>query len=252
MKKTDYSKIASKYDANAERLNIPKDTLIESLLHDNAEIRILDIGCGTGNYIRAQQRYYENMPNIKWVGIDPSRDMLSIAMEKCPGTEFIQTEVESLPPFAERFHLITSHFSFHHFADKRLALEKIVESIERNGIFKYQNVIPEYMPGWWAYHYCPESVYEDRHRFWELDLLAYELEKRGFETTQIISLTKANRSTRQILDDFERRDVSQLAMMENSAYTSGLKKIQEDVSNGVENYKDEFALGILTARLRGK
>jgi ubiquinone/menaquinone biosynthesis C-methylase UbiE len=251
VKKTDYAKIASTYDENKERLNIPKDLLIESQLSEFPEIRILDIGCGTGNYLSAQQQFYkETHKKIQWIGIDPSPDMLSIAVDKCADTQFIQSEIETIPPFQERFHLITSHFSFHHFIDKHRALKNIARSIENNGIFKYQNIVPEYMSKWWVYHYFPESYFEDQHRFWDLDLLTYELGKYGFETTQSISITKTNRSTQQILDDSERRDTSQLAMIEDRIYFSGLKRIKEDSANGITQYPDVFAMGTVTAKLR--
>ena len=36
------------------------------------------------------------------------------------------------------------------------------------------------MKEWWVYKYCPETFYEDMFRFWQKDLMIYELKKCNF------------------------------------------------------------------------
>ena len=70
MIKTDYAKISRMYDQNKDRLNIEKDTVIEELLQTNSTIRVLDLACGTGNYLKKQIEVYQDQANIEWYGVD--------------------------------------------------------------------------------------------------------------------------------------------------------------------------------------
>ena len=80
MKKTDYSKIADRYDSNKIRHLIERDEMITGLPCCR-DLRVLDLGCGTGNYLQAQTRYFsgDNKRTIFWFGADASEDMLNVA-----------------------------------------------------------------------------------------------------------------------------------------------------------------------------
>ncbi|MEM7018393.1 MAG: methyltransferase domain-containing protein, partial [Pseudomonadota bacterium] len=77
--KADYSKIASRYD-NTRTLSAQK--LDPVLLHmakasDKPAFRALDLGCGTGNYLKAQVE--QGPTSVSWEGLDASPEMLDIA-----------------------------------------------------------------------------------------------------------------------------------------------------------------------------
>lgn len=60
MKTTDYSKIAAKYDDNKLRHYIEKDINIGNICkkNSNQQISVLDLACGTGNYLVKQISEY--------------------------------------------------------------------------------------------------------------------------------------------------------------------------------------------------
>jgi ubiquinone/menaquinone biosynthesis C-methylase UbiE len=76
MRITDYSKVAGNYDKNKVRHDIPKDELIENLYKtDSANFTVLDLSCGTGNYLKRQiMEYPLSRYKIKWIGVDKSRE----------------------------------------------------------------------------------------------------------------------------------------------------------------------------------
>ena len=74
-----YSQIAKHYDKNPVRHNQPKEKQIDEFLHrQKGRIYILDLACGTGNFLKAQQQYFKS-PKINWFGCDLSKEMLKIA-----------------------------------------------------------------------------------------------------------------------------------------------------------------------------
>ena len=67
MRQTDYNKIAPHFDANKERLQIEVDAVLTELIKQYPQhpLGVLDVGCGTGNYLQVQvnafpQRHINN------------------------------------------------------------------------------------------------------------------------------------------------------------------------------------------------
>lgn len=68
MKETDYSEIASRYDGNELRHDISRDANIERLYSINSgSLTVLDLACGTGNYLVKQTAEYRDYMRHSWV-----------------------------------------------------------------------------------------------------------------------------------------------------------------------------------------
>ena len=70
--KTDYKEIASRYDRTRARVAADVDPVLLEIVRNSklATFRALDIGCGTGNYLKAQM---ESGPSsVAWEGLDAS------------------------------------------------------------------------------------------------------------------------------------------------------------------------------------
>ena len=129
MKTTDYSKIASKYDDNKIRHYIEKDINIERILkkNNNKQICVLDLACGTGNYLVKQITEYKDQ-QIKWFGIDKSTDMLNVAKQKRLPAELVLGDACQIPLNDNSIDYIKIRFAFHHFSDKKKLYKKYIES----------------------------------------------------------------------------------------------------------------------------
>ena len=237
MLKTDYSNVSKVYDKNKSRTTFPIDKDLEELLFHKEEFTVLDLACGTGNWLYCQQSQF-NSKKIKWIGMDASEDMLKLAKEKNLDAQFIHSTAENLN-LNTKCDLIVCNFAFHHFEDKKTALTNIFNTLNENGMFKYRNVEPEYMKEWWVYKYCPESYCEDLHRFWPKELLCYELGKAGFSKFSIKrEYYETYKNIEELYENYKRRDTSQLAMINENYYQLGLKRIEREILDGVKEYKD--------------
>src|SRR4051812_44035610 len=65
---------------------------LQALLNIAPDSHCLDIGCGTGNYLRALSE-----KGLRVTGVDPSLTMLEQAREKYPQGQFINARAEQLP-----------------------------------------------------------------------------------------------------------------------------------------------------------
>ena len=97
MKVTDYNRIAPRYDSNPVRHRIAREERIQKILDSGRRrpIRILDLACGTGNYLKTQRRWYRD-EQIEWYGHDRSSDMLEIARAKLGEVVLSQGKAVSL------------------------------------------------------------------------------------------------------------------------------------------------------------
>lgn len=77
--RADYRAISSCYDEARDLRMIEADAVLAeyALKYPRSRYRGLEIGRGSGNYLRAQKEY-SGVPT-KWVGIDQSPEMLSLA-----------------------------------------------------------------------------------------------------------------------------------------------------------------------------
>lgn len=109
--------------------------IVESYLRDNNDLKILDIGCGTGNLIIS----LSSLSNIKeLIGIDISPEMINLANDKKNKIKnsnkiiFFVGDVHKLNFANNYFDIIFSLNSFHHYYT---ALKEINRVLKKSGFF---------------------------------------------------------------------------------------------------------------------
>ena len=240
MKNTNYSKIAGYYDKNPIRHHQPKELLIEEILQSTTDsISILDLACGAGNFLKAQQKAYPEQ-RIKWFGCDLSQEMLAVARKKLPYIEFIRANASKLPYENNSFNIITCNYAFHHFSDKYKSLQEICRILRPKGVLLIKNMCLEHMPLSWVYYYFPETKRIDRKRFWSNQKLFSSLEEIGFEVDIKVDIFYKRYNFNEIVNEAENRDMSQLNLISNKKYSKGIKKIHKDMKS-INTFKSEFA-----------
>lgn len=60
MLKTNYTKVSKVYDKNKSRTDFPLDKDLEELLSRKEEVTVLDLACGTGNWLYWQQSQFNS------------------------------------------------------------------------------------------------------------------------------------------------------------------------------------------------
>ncbi|MFD3158553.1 methyltransferase domain-containing protein [Haloimpatiens sp. FM7330] len=142
--KWDFDNWANTYDECIQKDNtkgkipiyINYDKVLEevydnAIKNKNSDVKVLDIGVGTGNLSKKflVQRY-----NI--IGIDQSREMLNVAKRKLPNLKVRLGEFLKIPFENNTFDIIVSTYAFHHLNDeeKKAAFKEMFRVLNNDGI----------------------------------------------------------------------------------------------------------------------
>jgi malonyl-CoA O-methyltransferase len=134
-----FSKYARYYDKYSTTQNLCALRLVAKI-KTNGLSRILDIGCGTGNYTKLLKNKF---PTVKIKALDISPEMIRIAKNKLQDkkTEFIVADGEAIN-FDEQFDLITSNACFQWFEDLDRTLFKYRKLLKKNGVILFSTFGP--------------------------------------------------------------------------------------------------------------
>jgi ubiquinone/menaquinone biosynthesis C-methylase UbiE len=249
MKATDYSRIAGVYDQAALRHRTAADEhLAAHLAATNGPFSVLDVACGTGNYLRLQRGHFPD-PRISWSGIDASPDMLEQARPKLPGVDLTVARAESLPQGDATVDYLSVNFAFHHFEEKERALDEMIRVLKPDGWLRMSNVAPDRMPDWWVFRFFPESRWEDEKRFWSCELILHELERRGMTVDIEVRVQIARRPAGELVREAEKRDMSSVAVASERCFSLGMAELERLAAAG-EGVVSGEAIMLARARRR--
>jgi ubiquinone/menaquinone biosynthesis C-methylase UbiE len=134
---------------------------------------VLDVGCGTGQLLRAAR---ERFPGAELVGADPAPGMVGRAQSSpANDIEFVNAAAEKLPFRDARFDLVITTLSFHHWADQQQGLVEVRRVLRDGGLFVLTDGS---LPGWlrWAF-----AFRRSRGRFHAPDELDAMLAQAGLD-----------------------------------------------------------------------
>jgi ubiquinone/menaquinone biosynthesis C-methylase UbiE len=242
----DYSRISARYDGNPDRHLIAVDVEIGRLRQrggDGRAVRVLDIACGTGNWLAVQAGVQASRP-VEWHGLDASRDMLGVARAKVPAARLVEGRAEQLPYRDGEFDFVAVNFAFHHFGGKEAALDEIVRVLAPGGSLRMNNFAAERGDHWWLYRFFPAAVAADRNRFWTVDRIVAGLVARGVPAEVVFTLDDRAVSVASLLEQACRRDISELHLITEQEYQVGLAAMARltadnpdaEIPNGIPLY----------------
>ena len=92
--------------------------------------KILDAGCGTGNFLRILE---SSKKNLNLYGIDISKEMLKIAKGKLKKSKLEIKSVEKIGLKNNSFDYVFSVDAFHHYSNQNLAMKNFYKIIKIGG-----------------------------------------------------------------------------------------------------------------------
>lgn len=104
---------------------------MSNIMHDARKIRILDVGCGTGEFAMKLKSFKKD---ASICGLDISPDMITTAKAKFNGEiDFRVGDVESMPYEDNYFDYLTCSHSFHHYPHKKKAVREMFRILKPKG-----------------------------------------------------------------------------------------------------------------------
>ncbi len=218
-----YNSISGIYDRRYEinPLNGTKEAL-RNLIGQIGARRVLEIGCGTGHWLKTLACEVERM-----VGLDSSIKMLLQAHDSASSFDLVCGSADS-PPFSERsFETIFVVNALHHFQDKQQFIEKARNLLKPGGALAIIGLdVPSAIEHWVIYDYFPAALEYDKSRFPLWDEVQSWMEAAGLvvHPLRTVEHIRSEKRGRAILDDhfIQRYGTSQFMGLTDTEYQFGI------------------------------
>lgn len=173
-----YDRIGVDYDFTRACDPVILSKIIE-LLNVPPDAKILDIGCGTGNYTVAMSDHGFRM----W-GLDISETMLQTARSKNPTIEWCNGNVDSIPLNSNYFDGCICTLACHHFQNLQIAFHEVNRVIDR-GRFVILSCSHKQLRHYWLYKYFPKELELITSYMPDIDIIVDSLCSSGFRILRI-------------------------------------------------------------------
>ncbi len=223
----DYDKFAARYARNRQVNDAVLTDLFATSRITNAA-RVLEVGCGTGNYIAA---IAERVGCQCWA-VEPSDNMRAAAQQKTRGHVTLVTAVAEEMAFPENFFdLIFSVDVIHHLSNRTAHFAHAQAQLRPSGYFcivtDSEEIIRTREP---LSRYFPETVEVELQRYPQVPLLKEELRDAGF--TEIADrITELPYQVRDIRP-YTEKVFSALHLISGDSFARGIARMQTDLASG--------------------
>jgi ubiquinone/menaquinone biosynthesis C-methylase UbiE len=222
----DYDQLAADYRFH-RRIHPDVLKLLIETTHVKYDSKVLEVGCGTGNYINA---ICKATKASGW-GLDPSQKMLQEAQKLAPTILFEKGKAESLPFEDQFFDFVFSVDVIHHLDDVIPYFTEIFRVLKRGGLIctvtDSEEIIQNRRP---LAFYFPETISIDLHRYPSILILRKRMEEVGFRKfQQKIAEFQYDLTDIQLYRD---KAYSCLHLISPEAYQAGLTRMANDLSQG--------------------
>ncbi len=189
--------------------------------------RVLDVGCGTGNYLRALR----SLVGCECWGVEPSQEMLAQARSNNPDATLAQGSAERLDLPTASFDLIFSTDVIHHVSDRAAYFRKAARLLTTGGRFCTMTESPDELAGRRPQSlYFPDTVAVELTRYPSPEQLRAELAETGFGdiTDQHVE------ATYQVTDatSYRAKVYSSMLFISQEAFERGMARMEDDLRRG--------------------
>jgi len=188
---------------------------------------VLEVGCGTGNYITT----IASATSAKCFGLDPSAAMLQKAAAGSAPVSLTHGSAEALPYPDGGFDFIFSVDVIHHVRDRRAFFAEALRALKPGGWLATgtdsEKIIRERIP---LSLYFPETVEAELARYPKDGEVRQLLQAQGFK-----EISEEDVEFSYPLSDataFERKVFSSLRLISGEAFERGLDRMKRDLEGG--------------------
>ena len=224
--KMNYDNLAREY---AEHRHVHPEVL-KGLLKNSrlyADSSVLEVGCGTGNYISAIQ----GATGCTCRGIDPSAQMLAKANERSQQIIFDLGKAEKLAFPEAAFDLVFSVDVIHHIGDRAAYYREAWRVLKPGGgvctVTDSEDIIRGRQP---LANYFPETVEAEIKRYPPIPELRKLMVQAGFE--RIEEERVEYRTVIQDLQAYREKTYSSLYLIPQEAFERGIQRMEADLLCG--------------------
>lgn len=228
MRKINYNEISRIYDdvrdADVELINRFLDEV-----DTNEYTRVLDIGCGTGNYTSLFQR----VSGCEMYGIDPSAGMLEKAKDKNPKIDIRVGNAAKIPHPDGYFDFIYMTDVIHHVPDMGRMFVEIGRVLKLGGKLCIMTQSHQQIDMRPTSKFFPGTATADKARYPALDTINQTAIMNGFSMLKVDTIDDGQIEIGgEYLKLVENKGYSMFHLISNQEYQRGLMKLKEALTDG--------------------
>jgi ubiquinone/menaquinone biosynthesis C-methylase UbiE len=233
-KPMNYDDFASAYARTRSALSRILEPLQEEVSLLPVGSSVLDIGCGTGNYIIELENHF---PKNKYFGFDRSDEMLNIARSRDNKIQFITGNADEHFPYPDSmFELEFMINVAHHLLDLNRCFKEISRTLKPKGILIMTADSEENIRERTAVKLFPGVLEIELERYLSEENATGFAENYGLELIYSRSQKDSYEITDEVVQNIEQRPASSFRLIIDSEFKQGIERLREAQKNGEKWY----------------
>jgi ubiquinone/menaquinone biosynthesis C-methylase UbiE len=233
MQQVDYDEISKIYDDVRKSDTILINRFLQEIPAID-ELKILDIGCGTGNYTNLLQKVTQANHHQVY-GIEPSEGMIIKARKKNSHIIFQQATADDIPSEDNFFDFVFMTDVIHHIPDIHKMFSEIHRILKPQGkvcIVTQSHQQIEVRP---IVQFFPGTVRVDKERYPDINeiIAAAQFECLIYLKQEILFEGEAVELGADYLELVRKKGYSMLHLLTEHEYQTGLNNLEKAVQNGL-------------------
>lgn len=224
--KVDYNKISTQYD-DVRSADLKLISLFSEKVEINKNTKILDFGCGTGNYADKLQK----VTGAKIYGVDPSEGMREKAKAKNSNVVFYKGNHEKIPFVDNFFHFVYMTDVIHHIPEKRIMFNELKRVLKSGGKICIATQSHKQIEKRFYVKYFPTTARVDKERYPDIEKIISLGKEENL--VYINSATYCDNQLVKVGKEFvklvESKGYSMFHLIEDNEYKQGLRKLRDEI-----------------------
>jgi ubiquinone/menaquinone biosynthesis C-methylase UbiE len=226
--KMDYDALSRDYDLTR---SIKLDTVkrLTGKIDFSTDTRVLDFGCGTGNYTHAVKR----LTGAEVYGVEPSDGMREKAAEKVSGAVFLKGDHTGTPLSSLSIDLAYMTDVIHHVPDIKAMFCELNRVLKPKGLICVVTESHKQIETRFWSAYFPATVAAEKKRYPDINVIVDAAAACGLSLQSLDTTDREQEFLipREFMELVERKGFSMFRLISDADYESGLKTLRRDFEN---------------------
>ncbi len=232
MKPVDYGEISNIYD-DVREADVTLVNYMLQRLPSRKGLRVLDVGCGTGNYTDLLQKVTEQ-GDWHICGVDPSDGMLDKACQKNTRIDFRHGTGARIPWEDGSFDFVYMTDVIHHVPDIAAMFSEIRRVLTSGGIACVATQSHDQIEARPIARFFPRTVIIDKERYPDIGTIVAAAQHSGLQPAgqDVLSAGQEIVLGMEYLELVRKKGYSMLCLLAESDYQQGLRALEGALQDG--------------------